>query len=314
MKSLRIVFAGTPDFASAHLQAILDSYHEVIAVYSQPDRPAGRGQKLKPSPVKALALQHNIPVYQPVSLRKEEAQQELADLEADLMVVVAYGLILPQVVLDTPKYGCINVHGSILPRWRGAAPIQRAIEAGDKESGVTIMQMDAGLDTGDMLLKAFCPIHPEDTSSDLHDRLIEVGQPALINTINAIAEGTTEPVKQDDNLANYAHKMTKEEARLDWNKSATELACQIRAFNPWPVTTTTLGDQGIRVWEATAIDQNSSEQPGTLIKAGKEGFDIACASGTLRLTQLQLAGNRAMSAQDLFNGKKDLFSPGKQFS
>ncbi len=314
MKSLRIVFAGTPDFASAHLQAILDSHHEVIAVYSQPDRPAGRGQKLKPSPVKELALKYNIPVYQPVSLRKEEAQKELAELNADLMIVVAYGLILPQIVLDTPKHGCINVHGSILPRWRGAAPIQRAIEAGDNESGVTIMQMDAGLDTGDMLLKAYCPIADTDTSADLFNKLIEVGQPALLKTVNSIAEGTIVPVKQDDALANYAHKMTKEEARLDWNKSASALDCQVRAFNPWPVTTTQLDDLGIRVWEAVAIEELHSDAPGTLVKADKNGLDIACASGILRVTKLQLAGNRAMNVQDLLNGKKELFSMGKQFS
>lgn len=314
MKSLRIIFAGTPDFASAHLQAVLDSHHEVIAVYSQPDRPAGRGQKLKPSPVKELALKHDIPVYQPASLRKEEAQKELAKLNADLMIVVAYGLILPQAVLDTPALGCINVHGSILPRWRGAAPIQRAIEAGDKESGVTIMQMDAGLDTGDMLLKAYCPIHSTDNASDLHDRLIEVGRPALIETVNAIAAGTIAPEKQDDEQASYAHKMSKEEAQLDWNTSALQLDCQIRAFNPWPVTTTKLDDLSIRVWEATAIDSSSTEQSGTLIKADKEGLDIACASGTLRITRLQLAGNKAMSVQDLLNGKKELFTTGKQFS
>ena len=314
MKSLRIVFAGTPDFASAHLQAILDSHHDVIAVYSQPDRKAGRGQKLKPSPVKELALKHDLPVYQPASLRKEDAQKELADLNADLVIVVAYGLILPQVALDTPKFGCINVHGSILPRWRGAAPIQRAVEAGDKESGVTIMQMDAGLDTGDMLLKAYCPIEDTDTSAELFNKLIEVGKPALVETVDAIAAGTITPEKQDDSLANYAHKMSKEEAQLDWNKTATQLDCQVRAFNPWPVTTTKIDDLGIRVWEAVAVEGESPEQPGTLVKADKEGMDIVCASGFLRITKLQLAGNRAMSAQDLLNGKKELFSIGKQFS
>lgn len=314
MKNLRIVFAGTPAFASAHLQAVLDSQHEVIAVYSQPDRPAGRGQKLKPGPVKELALKHDIPVYQPKSLRLEDAQQALADLNADLMVVVAYGLILPQVVLDTPKLGCINVHGSILPRWRGAAPINRAIEAGDTESGVTIMQMDAGLDTGDMLIKAFCPIHASDKASDLHDRLIEVGRPALVEALDAIAKGTIRAEKQIDDQANYAHKMSKEEARLDWKKSAQQLDYQIRAFNPWPVTTTKLDDLGIRVWEAHAVEDETSEKPGTLIKVDKNGLDIVCASGILRVTKLQLAGSRAMSAQDLLNSKKDLFPIGKRFS
>ena len=314
MKSLRIIFAGTPEFASAHLQAILDSQHQVIAVYTQPDRPAGRGQKLMPSPVKSLALEHNIPVFQPKSLRNEDAQKELASLDADLMVVVAYGLILPQAVLDTPTLGCINVHGSILPRWRGAAPIQRAIEAGDTESGVTIMQMDAGLDTGDMLLKAFCPIHPTDTASNLHDRLIEVGQPALIQSLDDIAGGNIHPEKQDDKLANYAHKMSKEEARLDWQKSAQALDQQIRAFNPWPVAITALDDTNIRVWEATALEESSTEEPGTLIKADKDGLDIACSEGTLRIKRLQLAGSRAMTVQELLNSKKAMFSTGKQFS
>jgi len=314
MNSLRIIFAGTPEFASAHLEAILASHHQVIAVYTQPDRPAGRGQKIMSSPVKALALEHNIPVFQPKSLRCPEAQQELAALNADLMVVVAYGLILPQVVLDAPKHGCINVHGSILPRWRGAAPIQRAIEAGDSESGVTIMQMDAGLDTGDMLRKAFCAIHPTDTAGDLHDRLITAGKQALTYSLDDIASGSTEPEKQDDALANYAHKITKEEASLDWQQPAAILERQVRAFNPWPVATTTLDDTGIRVWAATALTADTTAAPGTLIKADREGLDIACGQGVLRITQLQLAGSRAMTVQALLNSKKAMFSTGKRFS
>ena len=314
MKSLKIVFAGTPDFASAHLQAVLDTHHEVVAVYTQPDRPAGRGRKLKPSPVKELALQHDIPVYQPKTLRDETAQQELAALGADLMIVVAYGLILPQVVLDTPKYGCINVHGSILPRWRGAAPIQRAIAAGDKESGVTIMQMDAGLDTGDMLIKACCPIHESDTSSDLHDRLIEVGQPALVEAVNKIAEEALTPEKQDDDLACYAHKMSKEEAQIDWKRPVVDLDCLVRAFNPWPVATTEFDGLTIRVWEASAVNQNPDQEPGTLLKADKEGLDIACQTGILRVTKVQLPGSKAMAVSDLLNSKKDMFAVGKRFN
>ena len=318
MKSLKIVFAGTPEFASAHLQAVLDTHHEVIAVYTQPDRPAGRGRKLKPSPVKELALQHNIPVFQPKTLRDEVAQQELAALNADLMIVVAYGLILPQVVLDTPKHGCINVHGSILPRWRGAAPIQRAIAAGDKESGVTIMQMDAGLDTGDMLIKACCPVKASDTSSDLHDRLIEVGQPALAEAVNAIAEGTLVPEKQDDNQACYAHKMSKEEAKIDWSKPVTELDCLVRAFNPWPVATAEFEGLTIRIWETTVVHDDSfkasDNEPGTLLRADKKGLDIACQSGILRVTKIQLPGSKAMSVSDLLNSKKELFTAGKRFS
>lgn len=313
MKSLRIVFAGTPEFASAHLQAILASHHEVSGVYTQPDRPAGRGQKLMLSPVKALALKHNIPVYQPKSLRNEDAHNELLSLNADLMVVVAYGLILPQEVLDTPKWGCINVHGSILPRWRGAAPIARAIEAGDTESGITIMQMDAGLDTGDILLKAYCPVHKEDTAANLHDRLIEIGQSALIEALDIIAEGKATPVKQDNTEACYAHKMSKQEATLCWQENATYLVCKVHAFNPWPVATTVLDETNIRVWEAEALNEMSGQQPGTLIKADKSGLDIACSEGVLRITKLQLAGSRAMTVQELLNSKKDMFSTGKIF-
>ncbi len=311
---LRIIFAGTPEFASIHLQAIIDSNHEVIAVYSQPDRPAGRGRKLTPSPVKQLALEHNIPVFQPKSLKAEDAQQELAALEPDLMVVVAYGLLLPQAVLDIPKYGCINVHGSILPRWRGAAPIQRAIAAGDKESGVTIMQMDAGLDTGDMLLKACCPIHADDTSQNLHDRLAEIGAPCLQQALDKIAAGTLMPEKQDDEQANYAHKMSKEEGGIDWSKPAQEIDCLVRAFNPWPVAWAELEEERIRVWQATASEASSDKAPGTIISADKQGITVSCGTGSLVLKQLQLPGSRAMSVQDLLNSRSDQFAPGKRFA
>ena len=260
-KQLRIVFAGTPDFASAHMKAIIDSNHRVIAVYSQPDRPSGRGRKLKASSVKNLALQYDIPVYQPLSLREGDQQKKLAALNPDLIVVVAYGLILPQTILDTPPFGCVNVHGSILPRWRGAAPIQRAIAANDKESGVTIMQMNAGLDTGDMLIKAYCPIHSNDTSADLHDRLIEVGKPALIMALDAIAEGNIQTEKQDNKMACYAHKLNKAEARLDWQKTAAELRRDVLAFNPWPVATITIDDLVIKVWHATIAKYNSNAVP-----------------------------------------------------
>ena len=313
-KALRIVFAGTPEFAAIHLQAILDSNHEVIAVYTQPDRPAGRGRKLTPSPVKELAVQHNLPVYQPKSLRNEEAQQELAALNADLMVVVAYGLLLPTEVLEAPVHGCINVHGSILPRWRGAAPIQRAVASGDKESGVTIMQMDEGLDTGDMLLKVICPINATDTSQDLYDRLATLGGPALIETIDMIAAGTIQPEKQDNDLATYAHKMTKEEGRVDWNKPAAELDCQIRGFNPWPVAwmlqDESTPDKPTRLWEAEPLTENSGKAPGTIVKADKQGIDVACGEGVLRLKKLQLAGSKAMGTQDILNSRKEMFAVG----
>ena len=229
---LRIVFAGTPDFAAAHLQALLQAGLNIVAVYSQPDRPAGRGHKLTPSAVKQLAVQHELPVYQPQTLRAPEAQAELAALQPDLLVVVAYGLILPQAVLDIPRLGCINSHASLLPRWRGAAPIQRAIEAGDAETGVTVMQMEAGLDTGPMLLKTQTPILPEDTGGSLHDRLAELGPPAVLQAIAGLAAGTLQGEVQDDSLATYAHKLGKADARIDWSRPASELALMIRAFNP----------------------------------------------------------------------------------
>ena len=232
MNKLKLIFAGTPDFAARHLAALLSSGHEVVAVYTQPDKPAGRGQKLTASPVKELALAHDLPVYQPASLRNEAAQAELAALGADLMVVVAYGLILPKAVLDTPRLGCINVHGSLLPRWRGAAPIQRSIWAGDAETGVTIMQMDVGLDTGAMIRKVSCPIAFDETSASLYDKLAELGPQALVDTLNAMAAGETAAEAQDDALANYAQKLSKEEARIDWSMEAVAIERCIRAFNP----------------------------------------------------------------------------------
>ena len=236
MNKLKLIFAGTPDFAARHLAALLSSGHEVVAVYTQPDKPAGRGQKLTASPVKELALAHDLPVYQPASLRNEAAQAELAALGADLMVVVAYGLILPKAVLDTPRLGCINVHGSLLPRWRGAAPIQRSIWAGDAETGVTIMQMDVGLDTGAMIRKVTCPIASDETSASLYDKLAGLGPQALVDTLDAMAAGDTAAEPQDDALANYAEKLSKEEARIDWSMDAVAIARCIRAFNPWPIS------------------------------------------------------------------------------
>ncbi|MGI3027375.1 methionyl-tRNA formyltransferase, partial [Vibrio cholerae] len=249
-QSLRIVFAGTPDFAARHLAALLSSEHEVIAVYTQPDRPAGRGKKLTASPVKNLALEHNIPVYQPENFKSDEAKQELAALNADIMVVVAYGLLLPKAVLDTPKLGCINVHGSILPRWRGAAPIQRSIWAGDSDTGVTIMQMDVGLDTGDMLKIATLPIEASDTSGSMYDKLAELGPQALVECLSDIAQGTAVAVKQDDALANYAQKLSKEEAKIDWTLTAQAIERCVRAFNPWPMSHFAVADNQIKVWQA----------------------------------------------------------------
>lgn len=309
MKPLNIIFAGTPDFAARHLQALINSHHNVIAVYTQPDRPAGRGKKLTASPVKELALAHNIPVYQPGSLRKEPAQQQLAALNADIMVVVAYGLILPKVVLDTPRLGCINVHGSILPRWRGAAPIQRALWAGDKETGVTIMQMDVGLDTGDMLLKTYLPIEDDDTSASLYEKLAQQGPNALLQALEALANGTLAAEKQDEALANYAEKLSKEEARLDWTKSATQLWQEVRAFNPWPVSYFEHQGNTIKVWQTQVSTTSSNAAPGTIISASKKGIEVATGDGVLTLLSMQLPGKKPLSVADILNARGEWFTP-----
>ncbi len=312
MNKLKLIFAGTPDFAARHLAALLSSDHEVVAVYTQPDKPAGRGQKLTASPVKELALAHSLPVYQPASLRNEAAQAELAALGADLMVVVAYGLILPKAVLDTPRLGCLNVHGSLLPRWRGAAPIQRAIWAGDAETGVTIMQMDVGLDTGAMIRKVSCPIAFDETSASLYDKLAELGPQALVDTLGAMAAGETAAEAQDDALANYAQKLSKEEARIDWSMEAVAIERCIRAFNPWPISWFEVAEQTIKVWQAEVIDSDHGQSAGTLLKADKQGIDVATGKGVLRLLTLQPPGKKAMSVPDLLNSRRDWFEPGTQ--
>lgn len=314
MNKLKLIFAGTPDFAARHLAALLSSDHEVVAVYTQPDKPAGRGQKLTASPVKELALAHDLPVYQPASLRKEEAQAELAALGADLMVVVAYGLILPKAVLDTPRLGCINVHGSLLPRWRGAAPIQRSIWAGDAETGVTIMQMDVGLDTGAMIRKVSCPIAADETSASLYDKLAGLGPQALVDTVNAMAAGNTAAEVQDDALANYAEKLSKEEARIDWSMEAVAIERCIRAFNPWPISWFEVAGQTVKVWQAEVIAQDHGQTAGTLLKADKQGINIATGKGVLRLLTLQPPGKKAMSVTDLLNSRRDWFEPGTQLN
>ncbi|MGX3065690.1 methionyl-tRNA formyltransferase [Ursidibacter arcticus] len=314
MKKLNIIFAGTPDFAATHLQTLLNSQHNVIAVYTQPDKPAGRGKKLQASPVKQLAEQHNIPVYQPKSLRKEEAQAELQALNADVMVVVAYGLILPEAVLNAPKYGCLNVHGSLLPRWRGAAPIQRAIWAGDNETGITIMQMDIGLDTGDMLYKVTTPITPTETSATLYAKLAELAPPALIEVLNGLENGQFSPEKQQDELANYAEKLTKEEAKLDWNLTACQLERNIRAFNPAPIAYLTLVREGveerIKIYQANVLP-HQAKTAGTILAVDKNGIQIATQEGVLNITQLQPAGKKPMFIQDFLNGRSDWFTVGE---
>lgn len=314
-KSLNVIFAGTPDFAASSLQALLDSHHQIVAVYTQPDRQSGRGKKVTMSPVKELALEHDIPVEQPVNFKDDNAKQILKDYNADIMVVVAYGLLLPQVVLDTPRLGCINVHGSLLPRWRGAAPIQRAIEAGDAETGITIMQMEAGLDTGPMISKAITPITEQDTGATLHDKLALQGAELLVSTMNTIAKDGIAAEPQDHSLATYAHKLSKQEAFIDWSKDAIAIERAIRAFNSWPVAQAQLGDKVIRVWQARSVLQPSNDTAGTIIKADKEGVLVSCGQNQLLLTELQLPGSRKMSVKDLLNAPKnqELLAKGSQF-
>lgn len=311
---LRIVFAGTPEFAAVHLQALLDAGLAPVAVYTQPDRPAGRGQKLMASPVKQLAVAHGIPVHQPATLRDAAAQAELAALVPDLLVVVAYGLILPQAVLDIPKLGCINSHASLLPRWRGAAPIQRAVQAGDAESGVTVMQMEAGLDTGPMLLKVTTPIADDDTGGSLHDRLATLGAAAVVEAIPQLAAGTLHGEVQDDALATYAHKLNKDEARLDWSRPAAELERLVRAFNPWPVCHTSLGAAALKVYAAELVEEGQGEgqgAPGTILAASRDGLTVACGAGALRLTRLQLPGGKPLDFADLYNSRREQFAAGQ---
>ncbi|MEN0582099.1 methionyl-tRNA formyltransferase [Phytobacter palmae] len=310
--SLRIIFAGTPDFAARHLDALLSSDHEIVGVFTQPDRPAGRGKKLMPSPVKVLAEEKGIPVFQPVSLRPQGNQQLVADLQADVMVVVAYGLILPKAVLEMPRLGCLNVHGSLLPRWRGAAPIQRSLWAGDTETGVTIMQMDVGLDTGDMLYKLSCPITAEDTSATLYDKLAQLGPQGLLVTLTQIANGTATPTVQDETQVTYAEKLSKEEALLDWSLPAVQLERCIRAFNPWPMSYFVIDDQPVKVWKASVINTQAKAEPGTIIEANKQGIQIATAEGILNLESLQPAGKKAMNTQDLLNSRREWFTPGNR--
>lgn len=305
---LRIIFAGTPDFAAQHLAALLDTDHEIIAVYTQPDRPAGRGKKLTPSAVKVLALENDLPVFQPQSLKDEAAQQTLADLNADVMIVVAYGLLLPLAVLNAPRLGCINVHGSILPKWRGAAPIQRSLWAGDTETGVTIMQMDEGLDTGDMLAIETLPITSEDTSATLYEKLAALGPKSLITALSKLE--SIQPQKQDDALATYAKKLSKEEAKVNWNSSAEQIARNIRAFNPWPVAWTQVEDQNIKLWSATVVPLNQKAVPGTIVQADKNGIVVATGNQGLCITSLQIPGKKALPAADVINARKSWFEVG----
>lgn len=305
--ALNIIFAGTPEFAAEHLAVLISSEHNVIAVYTQPDRPAGRGRKLTASPVKALAQEHGIPVYQPLNFKTDDAVDELKSLNADLMVVVAYGLILPQRVLDIPRLGCVNVHASLLPRWRGAAPIHRALLAGDKKTGVTIMQMDAGLDTGDMLVRAECNILPTDTSQMLHDRLIDIGGPALTSALSALEAGTASPEKQDDALACYAKKLEKSEGQIDWSQSAGQIDRQIRGLTPWPGAFTTWDGKTVRIHKARFDANPVQAEPGRIVAMSNDGFQVATGAGTVFIDVLQLPGKKAMAVADILNARRPQF-------
>lgn len=314
--ALRIVFAGTPDFAAHYLKLVLaDNTHDIVAVYTQPDRPAGRGKKLHSSPVKQLAEQHHLQILQPDSLKQEEAQAELRALEPDLMLVVAYGLLLPEAVLNIPAQGCINVHASLLPRWRGAAPIQRAIEAGDAATGVTIMQMDAGLDTGDMLAKAECDISAMDTGGSLHDKLQQIGEQPLLNTLNQINSGDVHAEVQNDDLSTYAPKLSKQEAAINWSEDAERIDRKIRAFNPFPIAHTEIGPHRIRVHQAFALPEAPSVKspPGTIFKATEQGIDVVAGKGLIRIKRLQLPGKKALSVSDILRGNASLFAVGNLF-
>jgi methionyl-tRNA formyltransferase len=310
VKKLNIVFAGTPDFAAKHLSVLLESEFNVVAVYTQPDRPAGRGKKLTASAVKEVAVAQNIPVYQPENFKEAASVEQLAALNADLMIVVAYGLILPKVVLETPRMGCLNVHGSLLPRWRGAAPIQRAIWAGDTETGVTIMQMNEGLDTGDMLSKVSCPIASDETSASLYEKLAQLAPLALVDTVRQLAAGQLQAEVQDESLANYAKKLSKAEALIDWSSEGAFIERCIRAFNPWPMSYFMLSGKAVKVHKASLLPVSSDKDPGTIICADKKGIQIATGSGVLNLEVIQLAGKKAMPVQDILNSRRELFAPG----
>lgn len=311
---MKIIFAGTPEFAATALAALLKTKHEIVAVYTQPDRKAGRGQKLTASAVKQLALENNLAVYQPLHFKSatEEglaAQAELKALNADVMVVAAYGLILPQVVLDTPKYGCLNIHGSLLPRWRGAAPIQRAIATGDQNTGVTIMKMAAGLDTGDMMFKTICPIQADDSSASLHDKLALQGAEAIVAVLESeqsLVKYLAEREVQDESLTVYAHKLSKAEAQIDWSQSAVQIDRNIRAFNPWPVAFIRLDEQNnLRVWHSKLSEQKVTAQAGEIIEISKHGVSVACGDGqVIILTSLQWPGAKALNAVQILQTQK----------
>lgn len=298
---MKIIFAGTPTFAATSLQALLAHQYDVVAVLTQPDRPAGRGMQLTASPVKQLAIQSGVTVLQPQTLKSVEIQDQLAAYQADVMIVAAYGLILPQAVLNMPRYGCLNIHASLLPRWRGAAPIQRAILAGDEVSGITIMQMDAGLDTGSMLLKKPCPIDAADTAQTLLEKLGSIGSEAILEVLRELPKGRLIATEQDASQATYAAKLSKSEAQLDWSQSARELERAVRGYNPFPVASAQLHGTSIKIWQASAYD-DSYPEPGTVVDVGKRGILIACGQGALGLEVLQRPNGKALPYTQFMQG------------
>ena len=307
---MRLIFAGTPEFAAAALAALIEAGHDVALVLTQPDRPAGRGMKLTPGPVKQLALQHGLCVQQPATLKDTETQAQLAAVNADAMIVAAYGLLLPPAVLAIPRLGCLNIHASLLPRWRGAAPIQRAILAGDPETGITIMQMDRGLDTGGMLLRAALPIADQDTAQTLHDKLAILGASSIVSTLQQLEHGTLQAQPQDDSAATYATKLSKGEGLIDWHKSAAELARAVRAYNPFPVAKARLGAETWRIWQAQAV-LRSEGIPGEILQVDKGGILVRCGEGALLLKEIQKAGGKRLPVSSFLVGNP--VKPGDRF-
>lgn len=307
---MRLIFAGTPEFAARALEALIRAGHQVARVLTQPDRPAGRGMQLVMSPVKQLALAHQLTVMQPAGLKQADVRNELAAAGADAMIVAAYGLILPAGVLSIPRLGCLNIHASLLPRWRGAAPIQRAILAGDRETGITIMQMDEGLDTGPMLLEMPLAIHAEDTAKTLHDRLAALGAEAIVTALAQLEQGPLPARKQDEGLATYAAKLSKAEARLDWRRPASELDRAVRAYNPFPVAQGGFRGETWRIWRAQAVARENST-PGEILEVGRGGLLVGCGEGALRLLEIQKAGGRRLPVAEFLSGNP--VSAGERF-
>lgn len=308
---MRIAFAGTPEFAKVQLEALLSTSHEVVVVYTQPDRHSGRGQHLHMSPVKTLAMSHGIPVEQPASLKSSQAEETFASYGVDLMIVVAYGLILPRFYLGCPRLGCVNVHASLLPRWRGASPIQHAILAADEESGITLMKMDEGLDTGDILTQVNCPILPTDTSKDLHDKLAKIGAQLLKNDLASILNRT--PILQDPAFVTYAPKISKEQAHCDFQQPAVEIEQRIRAFQPWPILHATLENQLVRIWEAKVVPLSTHAQPGTIVEHTDEGIIVATKDKGLLITKAQLPNKNILAMSEILKSRQTLFAKGNQF-